>query len=63
MSAPNNVCGLCLGSGEVFQARVAVIDRQYRTVHGFVPCPQCGDPEQPARQHPTPSHRRSPADE
>lgn len=53
MSAPNNVCGLCLGSGEIFQAKVMVVDRQYRTLQGFVPCPQCGDPEEPVRPHPS----------
>jgi len=53
MSAPNSVCGVCLGSGEVFQAQVAVVEGQYRTLQGFIPCPQCGDPAEPLRPHPS----------
>ena len=52
------VCGTCLGAGEVFRVRSLVIDGQWRTVQGFVPCPACGDPTGQIHQHPSPNRHR-----
>jgi hypothetical protein len=52
MSAPSSVCSTCLGSGEVLQFQSTVVDGRYRTSQGFVSCPQCGDPDEPAQQRP-----------
>lgn len=58
---PTSVCGVCLGAGEVFSVRSVQMDNTYKTIQGFVPCPQCGEPSGPVRQRPsTDRPRRQP---
>lgn len=48
-----NLCGTCLGAGEVFRVHTAVVSGRYQTMQGFIPCPSCGDLDGPVRQRPS----------